>query len=114
VFKKIASYSFVFGLLLVWIISFWINDGAKKTAAAVHILLFINLIGLYLLYKIVSRKKSIALGLLLIILKYPLLGYIVTKIVRQAWFDSVGLIIGFIVFLSSIVFVTLLKHFRKL
>ena len=113
-FRKIAIYSFLFGCVLLACVSPFFSQNMRITAFAVHVLLIINLIGLSFLYKIVSQKKSIALGLLLIILKYPLLGYIVVKMVKQNWFDNIGLIIGFIAFLSSIVFVTLLKHFRKL
>jgi len=113
-FKKIATHALIIGLFLILIACVGSTENIRYTALAVHGLLVVNLMGLFLLYKIVANKKSIALGLVLIILKYPLLGYIVVKMVRQSWFDSFGLIIGFIAFLSSIVIVTLLKHFRKL
>jgi len=114
VFKKIATRALIIGLFLIFCTSFKLSENIIYTSLAVHILLIINLVGLFWLYKFVAVKKSIALGVLLIILKYPLLGYIVVKLVRQSWFDSVGLVMGFITFLSSIVIVTLLKHFKKL
>lgn len=113
-FKKMATIMFFLGLLVMAIVGWKQGSSTALTGLAVHNLLLVNLIGLYFIYKAVAQKKSIALVVVVIILKYPLLGYIVVKMTRQSWFETFGLVVGFITFLSSIVIVTLLKHFRKL
>ena len=73
-------------------------------------LLIINFIGLFLFWKLVIYKKSIALGVLIIILKYPLLGFAVHKLSKADWFNSFGLIFGFLYFVIVIVLLSLFRN----
>lgn len=79
------------------------------TAFVSHLLLVVNMLGIWLIWSVVFKKKSVALGVAIIILKYPILGYIVVQVSRQNWFNSFGLIIGFSSFVFSIVLAALLR-----
>lgn len=108
--KKIAIISLLTALaagLATW---FFGKPAMASTAVVCHLLLILNLLGIWLIWRVVFEKKSVALGVVVIILKYPLLGYIVIQLSRQSWFDSIGLLIGFLSFVLSIVFVALLKQ----
>ncbi len=62
--------------------------------------MLINLLGLWILWKFIFSKKSIALVLLVIIFKYLILGLILWNLNRIPWMQPLGFILG----LSSLVF----------
>ncbi len=107
--KKIAVLSVltaVFVALITWILA---KQDIALTAFVCHLLLVMNMLGLWLIWRVVFEKKSVALGVAIIILKYPILGYIVIQVSRQNWFNSIGLVIGFSSFVFSIVLAALLR-----
>ncbi len=112
--KKIAIFSTLLAFMLFIVLTLKLDFSIAMSALGAHILLIVNILGLYFMWGLFFKKKSIALGVVLIILKYPLLGYIVYKAARLSGFSSLGFIIGFIGFLSSIVIVAILNHFKKL
>ena len=110
--KKIALLSLLTSIvagLLAWMTA---KPEMALTGFVTHLLLILNMLGIWLIWSVVFEKKSIALGVVIIILKYPLLGYIVVQMSRQNWFSSIGVLIGFLSFVVSIVLAALLR--RKL
>lgn len=107
--KKIAALSVAIAIIGALLTKFLGSNQMSLSALVVHLLLILNLVGLWVMWRMVFQKKSIALGVVVIILKYPLLGYLVLQISRQSWFDSVGVIIGLSLFVVSIVCATLFK-----
>lgn len=107
--KKIAILSLLCSIvtgLLVWKIA---QPEVALTGFFAHLLLILNTLGIWLIWSVVFKKKSIALGVAIIILKYPLLGYIVVLMSHQTWFNSFGVLIGFLSFVVSIVLAALLR-----
>ena len=107
--KKIAVLSLLTAVaagVIAWIFA---KPEMAMTGFATHILLILNMLGIWLIWRVVFDKKSVALGVVIIILKYPLLGYIVVQMSRQPWFSSIGVLLGFTSFVFSIVLVTLLR-----
>ncbi|MES2802420.1 MAG: hypothetical protein V4654_08005 [Bdellovibrionota bacterium] len=108
--KKIAILSLLTAVatgLAAW---FFVKPEMGLTGFATHLMLILNMLGIWLIWSVVFEKKSIALGVVIIILKYPLLGYIVVQMSRQTWFSSIGVLIGFSSFVLSIVLAALLRH----
>ncbi|WP_409478644.1 hypothetical protein [Pseudobdellovibrio sp. HCB154] len=108
--KKIAIISLLTAVVTGLATWFFGKPTMAGTAVICHLLLILNLLGIWLIWRVVFEKKSVALGVVVIILKYPLLGYIVIQMSRQSWFDSIGLLIGFLSFVFSIVLVALYKQ----
>ena len=108
--KKIANISLLTAVVAGLATWFFGKPQMAGTAVICHLLLILNLLGIWLIWRVVFEKKSVALGVAVIILKYPLLGYIVIQMSRQSWFDSIGLLIGFLSFVFSIVLVALYKQ----
>ena len=63
-------------------------------------IMLINLLGLWILWRLIFSKKSIALVLLVIIFKYLILGLILWNLNQIQWMRPLGFILG----LSSLVF----------
>lgn len=107
--KNIAIITFLTGIifgLFTWIFT---KPEIALTTTICHLLLVVNMMGIWLIWRVVFDKKSVALGVAIIILKYPILGYVVILLSRQSWFNSFGIIIGFSSFVFSIVLATLLR-----
>lgn len=108
--KKIALLSLLTAIvagLAAWLFT---KPEMALTGFAVHVMLILNMLGIWLIWSVVFEKKSVALGVVIIILKYPLLGYIVVQMSRQTWFNSIGVLIGFSSFVLSIVLAALVRH----
>jgi hypothetical protein len=74
----------------------------------------LNLAGLYILWKLIFSKKSIALAVLVIIFKYSILGYFLWILPQLQWLKPTGFIVG----LSTLIFgiftaMILKKYFQK-
>lgn len=108
--KKIASLSLLTAIIAGLATWFFATGPMAFTAVLCHLLLIVNLLGIWVIWRVVFEKKSVALGVVVIILKYPLLGYIVIQMSRQSWFNSIGVLIGFLSFVVSIVLGALLKQ----
>jgi hypothetical protein len=110
--KKVAKISLLTALATSAVVCIFSEEVSRKvelTVLITHLLLILNMLGIWLIWRVIFQKKSVALGLAVIILKYPLLGYLVIQMSRQPWFSSIGVLIGFMSFVVSIVLVALLK-----
>lgn len=108
--KKIALLSLLTAVVAGLAAWFFSKPDMAATGFATHLMLILNMLGIWLIWTVVFEKKSVALGVVIIILKYPLLGYIVVLMSRQTWFSSLGVLIGFSSFVLSIVLAALLRH----
>jgi len=79
--------------------------------AVTLLFLLLNLAALFFLWRIIFLKKSIALGLLIIIFKYPIIAYCLWKISKQPWLDVQGLLLAVCVFVLGIAVAAILRHF---
>lgn len=108
--KKITILSLLTAILAGLAIWHFANPEIAATGSATHVMLILNMLGIWLIWSVVFEKKSVALGVVIIILKYPLLGYIVVQMSRRTWFSSIGVLIGFSSFVFSIVLAALFRH----
>lgn len=69
-----------------------------------------NLLGLWILWKLIFSKKSIALAVLVIIFKYLILGLILWNLNQIQWIRPLGFVLGLG---SLLVGVTFSAIFRK-
>lgn len=108
--KKIATLHLVLALV-VSIAGYFMNENAALTCALFSGLLSLNLILLYLLWRVIIFKKSIALGLLIIIFKYPIIAYILWQLSKLNWVLPIGILIALMLFVMAIAGVVLWNHF---
>jgi hypothetical protein len=101
--KKIAATQFVLSLVTAIGLLIFMNEKVAISCAATSVLLIVNLIGLYLLWRVVFFKKSIALGLLIIIFKYPLIAFCLWQMSKQSWVQPIGILVAMLLFLISVV-----------
>lgn len=69
----------------------------------------LNLGGLWLLWKLIFSKKSIALAVLVIIFKYVILGLILWNLNQIQWVRPIGFVLGLGSLMIGVVGVALLK-----
>ena len=81
--------------------------------AVMLVFLLLNLAALYFLWRIIFLKKSIALGLLIIIFKYPIIAYCLWKISKQPWLNVYGVLLAMCVFVLGIAIGAVLRHRYK-
>jgi hypothetical protein len=110
--KNIAKTQALVSLIASLILWAVFNKNAAVSCLATAGMLLSNLFGLYLLWKVVFFKKSIALGLLIIIFKYPLIAFILWQMSKQAWIHPVGVFVAMLLFLLSIVGVVIYTQRR--
>lgn len=110
--KTIAKTQVLLSLIASLILWAVINQNAAVSCFATAAMLLLNLFGLYLLWKVVFLKKSIALGLLIIIFKYPLIALILWQMSKQAWVQPIGVFVAMLLFLLSIVGVVIYTQRR--
>lgn len=67
------------------------------------ILLLINFLGIAFVVQQLFSKKSIALPLLIIILKYPIIFAVIMVLSKQNWMTSVGVFTSALAFLLSLI-----------
>jgi hypothetical protein len=111
--KTIAKTQVFLSLITSLILWAVINQNAAVSCFVTAAMLLLNLFGLYLLWKVVFFKKSIALGLLIIIFKYPLIALILWQISKQDWVHPVGVFVAMLLFLLSIVGVVIYTQRRN-
>ena len=100
--KKIAIFNSALALCVSVIFFIFMNQNVAISCLVTSFLLIINLLGLYTFWRIVFFKKSIALGLLIIIFKYPLIAYCIWQMSRQSWANPFGILVAMLLFLSSV------------
>lgn len=98
--KISAAASFLFSIclsLLLYFTSDWETSLSCLFGGAVMLL---NLLGLWIVWKFIFSKKSIALAVLIIIFKYVILGLILWNLNQIQWMRPIGFVVG----LSSLMF----------
>lgn len=111
--KKIATLNLIFSLAISTVLLIFLNQNAAISCVFTSILLVLNMAGLYIFWQIVFLKKSIALGLLIIIFKYPLIAYCIWQMSKQNWVSPIGIFVSMLLFLVSIVGIVLYEQRRN-
>lgn len=75
-------------------------------------LLTINLLGLVFVVHQLFNKKSIALPLLIIILKYPIIVAVIVYLSKQSWVTSIGVLTSVLLFVLSFIAAHILLKVR--
>ena len=101
--KTIAVAQLLSGLLTSVGLFIFMNEKVAISCAVTSVLLIVNLIGLYIFWRVVFFKKSIALGLLIIIFKYPLIAFCLWQMSKQTWVQPIGILVSMLLFLFSVV-----------
>ena len=105
-------------ILLVCIVSlvFWLLGLGTEyilTYSIVSGFLLLNLLTLFILWRAIILKKSIAQGLSIIIFKYPIIAYILWTISKSSWIKPTAILVAILTFVISIVGATLYNHFLQ-
>lgn len=108
--KNIAIVNLILTFCICALFLIFLNQNVAISCLVTSILLIINLVGLYIFWRIVFFKKSIALGLLIIIFKYPLIAFCLWQMSRQSWVQPVGILASMLLFLASITGVVIYNH----
>ncbi len=111
--KQIAAINLALGAMGSIILFFIMNQNVAITCLATSILLVGNLMGLYFFWRIIFFKKSIALGLLIIIFKYPLIAFCLWQMSKQTWAQPLGIFVSLLLFIIGIVGVVLYNQRRS-
>lgn len=101
--KQIAIRSLILSTVIGLVLSFLYSPSLGVASAITSLLLIVNMLGIYTLWTVIIYKKSIAQGLVIIILKYPVLAYSAAIVISEPWFNKLGLATGFLAFLLSVV-----------
>ncbi len=107
--KITAALTVSFTLLIAIGCAIVFDLDTAKSAAIGGALMIVNLFGLWILWKLIFLKKSIALVVLIIIFKYLILGLILWKLSQLAWIRPQGFILGLSSLLFGIVGTTVYK-----
>ncbi len=69
--------------------------------AVTSALLLVNFLGIAFVVQQLFKKKSIALPLLIIILKYPIIFAVIMVLSKQNWMSTIGVFTSVLIFLFS-------------
>ncbi len=111
--KKIILTQSILTFIAMFVLWATVGKNAAISCFITALILLINLLGLYIFWKVVFFKKSIALGLLIIIFKYPLIALILWQMSQQTWVHPVGVFVSMLLFLLSIVGVVIYTQRRS-
>ncbi len=101
--KQIAIRSLILSSVIGLGLGFLYSPSIGVATAITALFLIVNMLGIYTLWTVIIYKKSIAQGLAIIILKYPVLAYSAAIVISEPWFNKLGLATGFLAFLLSVV-----------
>lgn len=74
------------------------------------LLIFVNFVFLSSGWSLIFKKKLIALAVLLIVIKYAILGIIIYHAVRDSWVEPVWFALGISSFVATILVYTQRQH----
>ncbi len=100
----------VFLSTLLWVFS---SYQAALSCLCGGILMLVNLLGLYFVWSRIFAKKSIALAVFAILIKYVVLGYLFLALSKSDWLNPVGFILGLSTLLLAILSMTVVKSFVR-
>lgn len=98
--KCSAIISLVFSILIALGLYFKFGPEMAFSCLFGGVIILLNLLGLWIVWKFIFSKKSIALAVLVIIFKYVILGLILWNLNQIQWMRPLGFILG----LSSLMF----------
>ncbi|MFZ3230099.1 MAG: hypothetical protein WA160_07835 [Pseudobdellovibrio sp.] len=111
--KLAAIYMIIYTLLGSIVLMLFADRETAISCAIGGFIMLINLIGIYLLWQVVFTKKSIALAVVIIILKYLILGFVLWYLAQVSYIRPIGLVVGLSTLVLAILSTTLTKSFVK-
>lgn len=112
--KIAAIITFTATLVISVACFFWLNLESAFSAMMGGSLMTFNLLGLWLLWRLIFLKKSIALVVLIIIFKYLILGLILLNLNQLLWMRPKGFILGLSSLIFGIIGVVIFKKYSEL
>lgn len=96
-------------------IALYMNSGSGMALSCLFggTLMLFNLFGLWILWKFIFSKKSIALAVLVIIFKYVILGLILWNLNQIQWMRPLGFVLGLSSLMFGVVCAALFKKRRS-
>jgi len=107
--KFVAITSLLSSILFSVILYFTVGYEAALSCLFGGTVMVLNLGGLWLLWKLIFSKKSIALAVLVIIFKYVILGLILWNLNQIQWVRPLGFVLGLGSLLVGVVGAALFK-----
>lgn len=107
--KITAIYTFIFSILLAAVLYYVSSSEMAWSCLFGAAVMLLNLLGLWILWKFIFSKKSIALAVLVIIFKYLILGLILWNLNQIQWMRPIGFISGLSSLMFGVVCAALLK-----
>ncbi len=111
--KLVAVSTLASSLLLMFACYSFIGINSALSSATGSGVMLVNLFGIWLCWKLVFFKKSIALAVLVIIFKYLILGLILWNFTKYQWLQPVGFIIGISSLLLGMISAVFIKKINE-
>ena len=111
--KLTAGLLLFYILIISTLLYFSIGLAAAMSCLAGGMLMLINLTGLYFIWSRAFAKKSIALAVVAIVVKYLGLGYIFWSLSKSNWLHPASFILGLTSLLLAILSMTVVKSFVR-
>lgn len=108
--KKVAIVLLAANFILYFILKFKVDSNVAASFLFCAFLLWINFVGLAVIWKLVISFHQTGLAVLMTVIKYPLIGISIFWASKQAWINSLGIVIGICAFLLIIVTTVLLNR----
>lgn len=105
----VAAATFIFSVLFATLCYFLIGPNSALSSVVGSAVMLVNLFGIWFAWKLVFLKKSIALAVVIIVIKYVILGLFLWNFAKYKWLQPVGFIIG----LSTLLFGLVSSIFLK-
>jgi hypothetical protein len=111
--KKLAVFMFIIDIFIYVFLKLKMNSDVAFSFLFCAGILWINLVGLALIWKFVISFHLTGLAVLFTFIKYPLIGFSIFWASKQQWINSLGIVIGICAFLIIIVLSVLLNKIGK-
>ena len=111
--KLTAALIVVFSLMLSAPLYYYQGSAASISCIIGGALMLVNLVGLYVVWDRIFAKKSIAIAVLGILVKYVVLGYMFWSLSSSTWLHPLGFVLGLSTLLFAILSMTVIKSFVR-
>lgn len=111
--KLTAGLLLFYVLIMSILLYFTMGSAAAISCLAGGMLMLVNLSGLYFIWSRAFAKKSIALAVVAIVIKYLGLGYIFWSLSNSNWLHPTSFILGLTSLLLAILSMTVVKSFVR-
>ncbi len=111
---KLTAAMLVFFLILISAtLQYFLGFRAALSCIAGGMIMLVNLFGLYVVWTRIFAKKSVAIAVLGILVKYAVLGYFFWAMSNSSWIHPLGFVLGLSTLLFAILSMTVVKSFVR-